>query len=84
MAATPFYTGLTMHNSLAAVYNNVLRQGAFLQHALLWMVATATEETRRLDTEVPNPLLVTIYVTPAILLNYIFILSFNNLCKVNA
>lgn len=62
--------------SLAAVDDDVLRSDAAFQFAHLRMVPAASEQTRRLNTEVADSLLVVVHNTVSILLQNAFILFF--------
>lgn len=66
---------------LATVNDDVFRSDASLQHSHLWMIASSSEESRRLDSEVPDSLLVVVHDAEPILLEDSLIVLFNFLQK---
>lgn len=63
--------------SLAAVDDDVLGSDAPFQHAHLGVVPSATEQTRGLDAEVSDALLVVVHDAETILLQEALVLFFN-------
>lgn len=72
-----FKGGVLWFYALAAVDDDVFGPDASLQHAHLRMIAASPEEPRRLDAEVPDPLLVVVHDAEPVLLEGSLVLLFD-------
>lgn len=75
-------TSLNRTNSLATVDDDVFRLDSFLQHSLFGMLSSSSEQTRRLNLEIPNPFLVVIQQAVAVFINDLLVGFFQSLQQI--